>query len=150
MKKQSLRDCSKFNFSNAQVKIVEKSPIIEAQRPVFSKRIKTQEPAEVVHESSSEKFKVKKKILDEMRANKFNINIYTLLYEMESKRKSPEEMSFNVLHEVADPQGVFIIIESNAELKPPVRTCGQVKNVLEEAQDLHDELIIENVDNEDL
>ena len=144
-----MRDCSKFNFSNAQVKIVEKSPIIEAQRPVL-KRVKTQEAAEVVLESSSEKVKVKKNILDEMRANNFNINIYTLLYEMESKRKSPEEMSFNVLHEVADPQGVFIIIESNAELKPPVRTCGQVKNVLEEAQDLHDELIIENVDNEDL
>ena len=143
-----MRDCSKFNFSNAQVKIVEKSPIIEAQRPVL-KRVKTQEAAEVVLESSSEKVKVKKNILDEMRANNFNINIYTLLYEMESKRKSPEEMSFNVLHEVADPQGVFIIIESNAELKPPVRTCGQVKNVLEEAQDLHDELIIENVDNED-
>ena len=72
-----------------------------------------------------------------MRAKKFNINVYTLFYAEDSDRRSPKSMFFNTLHEVKNPQGVFIIIESNAELK---------NNISEEIQDQTDIEFIDDWD----
>lgn len=102
---ESLRSSKSFNASKAEITLTENLPIIK-ESP--EKRVKTQE---------SEKVKVN--IFEEMSKNKFNINVYSLLYNKDSNKKNPEEMSFNTLKEVENPQGVFLIIESNAELKDP-------------------------------
>lgn len=63
---------------------------------------------------------VKVYVFDEMQVKNFHINVYTLLYEKDSERKSSADMTFNTLYEVPNPKGVFIIIKSNAELKTPI------------------------------
>lgn len=79
-----------------------------------------------------------------MQTENFNINVYSLLYADKSKRTRPDQMSFVTLHEVDKPDGVFIIIESNAELRAPMTPFGPNRTILEVVQSDDSFIDIEN------